>query len=507
MDLKAKLVEQLRINESNIKLRREFLRLTQDEINLLKKYRPWAEHITPKLAREFYDFQFSFAESRQFFEQYALRKGVSMSQLRAGLEKAQGDYFLEIFREAERGGEFGINYFAKRLVIGYVHNVIDLPMKWYLGSYGLYIDLLGKYLREEESIPPEEARAVFSTVMRLFFFDIQAISDSFVAMLLQDFGFKLGSVQTDSIYQDLSDKFGVIRRAFAHAIGASLLGGTRVAEQAESLQEAMNQTQMVVHQIASAIEQVARASTHQAEQTHRAAEATRELTEGVQFISQGAHEQAQAVNRASQVIDSVGERIRTTTIKVREMGTHSQRIGEMIEVVNQIAFQTHLLALNAAIEAARAGEAGRGFAVVAKEVQQLAERSAQSAKDVSGLVNQIRQAVNEAVQSMEASAQQFEQELVTAIREVQQIVERYRAVASQMAENAHQVRYAVDEVASAGEETSAAAQEVSASTQEMAAQAQQIAQWTRELHQVAKELREALSAFHIENQQEQTRAA
>ncbi len=507
MDLQAKIVEQLRINESNLKRRREFLRLSQEEIQLFRQYRSWAEQIAPRLAREFYDYQFEFPETRQFFEQYALRKGVSLSQLRTHLEHAQGEYFLGIFREAERGGQFGVDYFAKRLKIGYVHNVIDMPMKWYLGSYGLYIDMLSRYLREDETIPSEEAQALFHGVIRVFMYDMQAINDAFSAMLLQDFGFRSDTIQTDTVYQDLTDKMGVVRRAFARAIGASITTGNRVAEQSENLQEAMTQTQMVVHQIASAIEQVARASSHQAEQTHCAAEATRDLTEGIQTISRGAEEQTQAVGQANTVIQQVGERIRTTATKVREMGTHSQRIGEMIEAVNQIAFQTHLLALNAAIEAARAGEAGRGFAVVAKEVQQLAERSAQSAKDVSALVHQIRQAVAEAVQAMEASTQQFEQELVSAVREVQEIVERYRTVANQMAENAHQVRYAVDEVASAGEQTSAAAQEVSASAQEVAAQSEQIVQWTRELHQVAQELREALSTFSLETDSSHMRAA
>ncbi|MFQ3611726.1 MAG: globin-coupled sensor protein [Fimbriimonadales bacterium] len=495
MNMQTNIVEQLRINESNLRQRREFLRLSQEEIQLFRQYRAWAEQIAPRMAREFYDFQFDFPETRQFFEQYALKKGVSLSQLRTALEQAQCSYFLEVFREADSSGEFGVDYFAKRLKIGYVHNAIDLPTKWYIGSYGLYIDLVSRYLREDESIPSEEARALFHALMRIFVYDIQAISDSFIAMLLQDFGFRLDSIQTETIYQDLNDKMGVVRRAFAHAIGSSITAGLKVAEQAETLQEAMAQTQMVVQQIASAIEQVARATTHQAEQTHRAADATRDLTEGIQTISTGAQEQSQAVNRAGEVIQQVGERIRATATKVREMGTHSQRIGEMIEVVNQIAFQTHLLALNAAIEAARAGEAGRGFAVVAKEVQQLAERSAQSAKDVGALVSQIRQAVAEAVQAMEASTQQFEQQLVAAMREVQDIVERYRVVANQMAENAHQVRYAVDEVASAGEQTSAAAQEVSASTQEMSAQSEQIVQWTRELYQVAQELREALGTF------------
>ncbi|MCX7925437.1 MAG: methyl-accepting chemotaxis protein [Fimbriimonadales bacterium] len=196
------------------------------------------------------------------------------------------------------------------------------------------------------------------------------------------------------------------------------------------------------------------------------------------------------------VIGRVGENIRKTSEHVAEMGRQSSQIGEMIEVINQIAFQTHLLALNAAIEAARAGEAGRGFAVVAKEVQQLAERSAQAAKDVGRIVAQIQQVVHAAVQSMQTSVEQFEQELISAMEQVQQIVAQYQAVVHTMSGNAAVVRDAVEEVASASEQTSAATQEVSASTQQMAAQVEQVAQWATQLKATAQTLNEALRYFN-----------
>ncbi|MDW8106832.1 MAG: globin-coupled sensor protein [Armatimonadota bacterium] len=507
MHIQANLSDQLHINDQNLRQRKQFLRLTHHEAELLRKYAPWMERVAPDYAREFYDFQFDFPETRAFFERYAQKKGVSLAQLRVGLEQAQAGYLLDIFREAQRGGEFGVEFFAKRLRVGYVHNLIDLPMKWYLGSYGLHLDLLARYIRESQEIEPEEGRALFQALVRVFLYDIQAILDSFIVMLLQDFGLDISTIRVHSVSHDITDYLGEVRRLFADAIGSAISASDDISNASHTLKETTEQTQLAVNQIASAIEQVARATTHQAAQIHNAAESTRSLNEGVQTVSRGVEEQAQAVQRATLVIDQVGGKIRATAEKVRAMGEHSQRIGEMIEVVNQIAFQTHLLALNAAIEAARAGEAGRGFAVVAKEVQQLAERSAQSAKDVSNLVNQIRQVVGEAVNAMEQSTQQFEQELVSAVREVSRIVEQYRTVALQMAHSAEQVRQAMDEVASSGEQTSAAAQEVSASSQELAAQAQEVARWANELYQIATRLSHALSAFQRRTQETATRAA
>lgn len=507
MQIPSNLAEQLRVNEQNLHQRKQFLRLNSREVELLRHYASWAEQIAPQLAQEFYDFQFRFPETRAFFERYAQRKGISLEQLRAALERSQAHYLVEIFREAQQGGHFGVDFFQKRLRIGYVHNVIDLPMKWYLGSYGLYIDLLARFIREAETIPPDEGRELFQAVLRVFFYDIQAITDSFIVMLLQDFGLDTSAIRVDSPLQDISDCLGDVHRVFAEAIRAAIGASDEIARASLTLRETTEQTQLAVNQIASAIEQVARATTHQAAQIHHAAESTRSLSEGVRTVSHGVEEQAQAVQRTLQSIDQVGGKIRTTAEKVRTMGEHSQRIGEMIEVVNQIAFQTHLLALNAAIEAARAGDAGRGFAVVAKEVQQLAERSAQSAKDVGSLVNQIRAVVSEAVLAMEQSTQQFEQELVTAVHEVSRVVEQYREVAHRMALGAEQVRVAMDEVASSGEQTSAAAQQVSASSEELSAQAQEVARWASELYQIAERLHRALSAFQRTDAHPPARAA
>ncbi|MBX6724179.1 MAG: hypothetical protein IRY92_13255, partial [Dactylosporangium sp.] len=136
-----------RITDANLALRKQFLRFTPGDVAALAALAPWAQRVAPVIAREFYDHQFTFSETRAFFEQHARRRGIALGRLRKHLEHTQAEYFRQIFEEAARGGEFGVDYFERRLHVGALHNEIDLPLKWYIGSYALYHDLVRAHLR------------------------------------------------------------------------------------------------------------------------------------------------------------------------------------------------------------------------------------------------------------------------------------------------------------------------------------------------------------------------
>jgi len=116
-----------------------------------------------------------------------------------------------------------------------------------------------------------------------------------------------------------------------------------------------------------------------------------------------AHKGGEAVRRTIDGMNTIRETIQDTSKRIKRLGESSQEIGNIVELIEEIAEQTNILALNASIEASRAGEASRGFAVVADEVQKLAERSATATKKIEVLVSTIQSDTNEAVVSMERS--------------------------------------------------------------------------------------------------------
>ena len=162
---------------------------------------------------------------------------------------------------------------------------------------------------------------------------------------------------------------------------------------------------------------LAEASEHQAEQITKATNAINEMTEETDRMTAGAADSAEIAQRAVAIagnggetvrrtikgMDTIREQIQETSKRIKRLGESSQEIGDIVELIDDIADQTNILALNAAMQAAMAGEAGRGFAVVADEVQRLAERSSNATKQIEALVQTIQADTNEAVTSMEST--------------------------------------------------------------------------------------------------------
>jgi methyl-accepting chemotaxis protein len=150
-------------------------------------------------------------------------------------------------------------------------------------------------------------------------------------------------------------------------------------------------------ELSNASDDMSRRSEQQAASLEETAAALDEITATVKKTAEGAARARELVSNAKNDAERSGDVVREATVAMDGIKNSSQQIGQIIGVVDEIAFQTNLLALNAGVEAARAGEAGRGFAVVASEVRALAQRSAEAAKEIKALISASGQQVEQGV--------------------------------------------------------------------------------------------------------------
>jgi methyl-accepting chemotaxis protein len=272
----------------------------------------------------------------------------------------------------------------------------------------------------------------------------------------------------------------------------------RAIEQMHSLvgqvSEAIDNTNEIAGHLSVASSEMAATSQEQARQTNTITntvdQMARSLTENavttasvVQIAAQSGTEADSGASITATTIakmDAIARVVSDAAGMVQGLGDSSAEIGEIVQVIEEIADQTNLLALNAAIEAARAGDAGRGFAVVADEVRKLAERTAQATKQISTTIRHIQRETERAVQGMKQGTTEVSEGLAFANKTgdaLQNIVKRTR-----------EVQTMVQTVARSGEMQSAASTDIAQSVDQMSATTEETAAGVSEIARSAEQL-------------------
>jgi len=272
-------------------------------------------------------------------------------------------------------------------------------------------------------------------------------------------------------------------------------GSDEVADLQRSLMEMQASLSALVSQVRDSSGNIATASAEIAsgnqdlssrtEQTasnaQEAVASLAELTGTVQHTASSSQVANQLVSAASGIATRGGTVVQQAVSSMHEISASSRKIGDIIGVIDSIAFQTNILALNAAVEAARAGEQGRGFAVVAGEVRSLAQRSAEAAKEIKGLINSSVAAVNGGVRHVEDAGTAM-QEIVDSVQRVSDIIGEINSAATEQAANIGQVNGSVGEIDRMTQQNAALVEESAAAAQSLREQATRLSQIVQQFH-------------------------
>ena len=223
-------------------------------------------------------------------------------------------------------------------------------------------------------------------------------------------------------------------------------------------------------QVSSSVQSLSQGATEQAASLEETSASMEEMASMTRKNAENAQQAAALATSVAQQVQTSNAALSEMVLSMGAIKESSDKVAKIIKTIDEIAFQTNILALNAAVEAARAGEAGMGFAVVADEVRNLAQRSAQAARDTAGLIEESIARSQEGATKVEQVAASIEA-ITASVNQVKSIVQEVREASQQQTQGIDQVSQAIAQMEKVTQSTAATAESSAAASEELHAQA------------------------------------
>ena len=270
---------------------------------------------------------------------------------------------------------------------------------------------------------------------------------------------------------------GVLAFLLIRGINQALAGA------AFELSEGAEQVSSAAGQVSASSQSLAQGSSEQAASLEETSASTEEITSMTRKNAENSRSAAQLVSSTAELVTAANHNLEQMVGSMQEINASSDKISRIIKVIDEIAFQTNILALNAAVEAARAGEAGMGFAVVAEEVRNLAQRSAQAAKDTAALIEESISKSNDGKGKLDLVGQAIH-DITANVTQVKTLVDEVHLGSEEQARGIEQIAKAIAQMEQVTQKTAASAEESASASQELSAQAVSMNEVVGELNEL-----------------------
>jgi methyl-accepting chemotaxis protein len=392
-------------------------------------------------------------------------------------------------------GDFDDTYVKAVRTIGQTHARIGLEPRWYIGGYAVVGEHLFRAVIEDQwpkgfmskgdaSKAGETLSALLKAVMLDMDFAIsiyletidaerqrletqrrenEACQNQMVAALGEALDRLARGDLVGRLDTEVKAEFQKLKDDFNNAVGLLEQAMTRVSE-------ATNNVRAGADEIGIAADDLSKRTEQQAASLEETAAALDEITSTVRRSATGAKQAQDVVAGAKAEAERSGVVVDQAVAAMGEIETSSRSIGNIIGVIDEIAFQTNLLALNAGVEAARAGEAGRGFAVVAQEVRALAQRSADAAKEIKTLIANSTAQVDRGVGLVGQTGEAL-RGIVSKVAEIDTLIEQISSSAQDQSQGLNEVNTAVNQMDQVTQQNAAMVEQTTAATHSLKGQA------------------------------------